>query len=1791
MLASLFAFAETDVQFNFANPQFNTAQYTNVTVLLQSEQLNVSGGVTLGTPQIYQTTDNNGSTVFSNLVGSYTGGYYHWTVIPFSSPNGFNPPVKTQGDIQVTATTLGLITNTSIGVVFVPVYNGSGAAWTAQASDLRYAASTNNIPVFVQNGTLLAASNGLYAQIVSATNGFTTIVYSNPAAYTTPTQVSNIVLAVANTNSGVSLATVTNIAYAQATNQGTFSTNFTQSISNFLSTNGLAQIQATNLAIYSTNLANFLTLSNIAINISNLFQFSKQPASTTLTNLSATGAYTNQIAAGQNSSLTTNGAIMSINATNQIFLTNGMTQLVFTNPSWVMLTNLLPGLTNGFLTSVATNGFPTLQTVTNIANGVYSNNAANYLTGSATNNFATTNFVLAFADPLGAAIIISNGLKYITQPANANLTNLANTGANTNIYLAGQNASLTTNVSGTIQFINATNQIFLTNGMTQLVFTNPNFVMFTNQLPALTNGFVTSAITNALVPYAYLTNYAYPTSNPSSYVTLPTLINRETNGTFKYDLTLGTNYPFLQLTYSGGWGAALLGGSITWTNSLDGGIFAFHSDGSFFVFNDIQASGQIRGDNFQDSAGELPVSTNIALASSLLNYYPLSNPSNFLNAMTLSNAFAGSSNVVFNTNGQVWGLDVFNNLMYGSKTNALLTTNLIGVISGGQGNGTYEQDVVGTWTNKLVTDAHYTIGFFAGNYAMQSNGFTIYTSPLQYGNWSLAGGISPAPRTVTGAYIYRNGDKFVGWDWDTNTWYQMTNFVGTTPFTAAQSNTIIYLAELFSTGPTNGLTTNALTSILTSSNFATRLDLTNNIIATSNGLNALLASATNVTPTFVTNVVVAEGTRIANNVAMGGILIGQPTNAFFNSVGSNSVATISTNSLAMNQMTNIIQGIGIQWATTNLGNIGQGGTNVISSIAGVAATGIPKEWGTGTNITLFATNDLVSGGADHSSALTINVSTLNSRTNVYGMRFLASTGTGTGNGGGDEYSWIYVGGTNGTHIEPNIYGGLFWSAAWPVGGISGLVANGAPGIDFVWLAQGPTNSTTLPLALFVCDSNSAAGITAPDIWANRIYNGTLNNSGNGSFGGLIDAQKGFFINGVSISVLVASGVNASYYVTNIGTPWNGIYTNFSNGTYGNGTATLIPVGGGFTSVGSGSYQYPYGILVTNFLSPTRSTDTWFTNGVAANIGTYTCVSNFIGTQPVVTFYTNTPPSVAAGSGITVTTNGTSYSVALNSSIVGTNQIGQGSLVLNSNVLIGSFTNMLYGSTNPVDLWGWLEYPAVNGHYVWDSTILALTNTTITSTGCKLFKVVDGNMSSGFAWIIGTNKPDAGFNLNCYYGDVTQPANGAFPTNQMGKQAGWSVRDDQFNTTATNPFIDIGTLTSQQYYNLSKTNLLIVGMPVGAFSGNSIQNLPFFTSVDDQGNLMWQMSYERNPTASTYESYFDMWGSSYSPPSLPTSMQQMFRLNAKYQGISTNSDRRVMGMVASAAGGGATNGGFFEIFVKRNALYATTNDLPTTFSYPVKYDNFGHQGLGDNPISEHTVYFPLSGWVTFRSARVNMASNVVDPQTLYYSSEDPTTNNWGTNVAIWASTGQLRIEATNGISLIGGPITASGSGITNLNASNLSSGSVPVAQLPMGSITNTPVIAIATAIVTNGFIFPTNVLPTVTAGANVSLAFVMTNFSFNCRDFCVEEVFTAATIGFTNFTINYPANTFSNTPYPTFSEATLSTIAAANLVGAGGPDFAVQLDGCSKTQSVVRQLNSVSAISSSTNIIHFIILTQ
>lgn len=486
----------SDVQFRLTDPQFGISQTTNITLYLQAENVGIAGTVTLLPFQLSQVTDTNGQTTFTNLFGSSISGFYHWTIPA--------PPRRVDGDIWLSSTNLGLVQATAINVVFgAPTYPAGYWSWSSQASDLRYSQSTNVLSGYVQVGQLLSTSNAIIALIPSTngfvtaaitngfattnyangtTNGFTSIVFSNATAFTTPNQVSNIVFALANTNSSFTLQTVTNVANGVYSNNpsgyvnssitnGLASTNYVNS-----TTNALGQYTTTNQFNFGTNnvatnsLSNLIatnssltTLINIASNYlysanqssSNLLQSSKQPASLILTNLSQTGALTNQLSAGQNVNFSTNfsGNTITINAPNQTFLTNGLAGTNYVN-------------SQGFVTQSVTNGLAGTNFVLN----------QGFVTASITNGLAGTNFV--------QSIIAQSNLVSLAQMNASNAavltsaTNFSKGVTNSSVFVLTNNPQFVNAITNPSLFVAATNG----NAYNLTIANNLNFGFKTNAL-------------------------------------------------------------------------------------------------------------------------------------------------------------------------------------------------------------------------------------------------------------------------------------------------------------------------------------------------------------------------------------------------------------------------------------------------------------------------------------------------------------------------------------------------------------------------------------------------------------------------------------------------------------------------------------------------------------------------------------------------------------------------------------------------------------------------------------------------------------------------------------------------------------------------------------------------------------------------------------------------------------------------------------------------------------------------------------------------------------------------------------------------------------------------------------------------------------------------------------------------------------------------------------------------------------------------------------------------------------
>jgi len=342
--------------------------------------------------------------------------------------------------------------------------------------------------------TNLVTAADAYARtaVASITNGLATTNY-----------VKTIVSAT-NTANLIITTNLINTSIATATN-GLASTNFVNTAIQ-AATNGLTGGGGgvtTNFVLTSisaTNAANLVITTNLIVAATN------QLASTNYVNSAVLsgGATTNFVLTSISA---TNAANLVITTNLVVAATNNFTTLVYTNPSAILYTSSLPGLTNGFVTSAITNGLAATNYVNAATNGL--------VTSAITNGLATTNFVIAATNGLVTSSI-TNGL------------------ATTNYVNAATNGLVTSSITNGLATTNYANSI--TNNFTSLVYTNPSAIVYTSSLPALTNGFVTASVTNGLAT----TNYAKSVTNNFTAIVY--------SNPAAYRLIGDTNFPGIYVT-------------------------------------------------------------------------------------------------------------------------------------------------------------------------------------------------------------------------------------------------------------------------------------------------------------------------------------------------------------------------------------------------------------------------------------------------------------------------------------------------------------------------------------------------------------------------------------------------------------------------------------------------------------------------------------------------------------------------------------------------------------------------------------------------------------------------------------------------------------------------------------------------------------------------------------------------------------------------------------------------------------------------------------------------------------------------------------------------------------------------------------------------------------------------------------------------------------------------------------------------------------------------------------------
>ena len=1098
-----------------------------------------------------------------------TGGTYPFGLLALPSSAGNYNVFNYSGATLTNGTTSAGVSN-ALG--FIPlspaqvtnVFLASNTNQYLAGTNVTLTTNGNAITIQVPNQGFLTnglvgpgITNGLatIAFVQSVTNGNTFITTSNSSAFTTPTQ-------------------ATNISLAAAFAQGMSDTNFTLSVSNsLLATNALFLNASSNALVVQGGLSNALQAANLLLT-SNALWSAKQPSSTSLSNLSVTTAFTNQIQAGANITFTTNFGssplyTITISGNSQTNLTNGLAVWSVQVPSSFLGTNALPALTNGFITSAALSGL--LSSATAATTYYPTSNPSGFVTSSSTNGlsayvaltyYPTSNPSFFITASSLASYVTSNQMASSIQSSNALLATLAQVSA--------------TNLAASMGVTNYVGSV-------------------TGTVTVYIQGYVLAA-TNSVQTNLYA--YALGVSN---YVTSAT--NYLKTNTIPYMLT---NAPIFE---------DLAGDSIT------GGLFTSSVGDTFGHGNFSIAGGQITGsdvglmfaDYYTDHYGTIPVSTNIALESSLATYLPI-------------------------TNGSAHNLSVADYLLFGLDTNMIVSTACIGVFGGGAGNGGYYQTPynLNIWTNYL--NPGYSITFFSGNYYLSSNGVTIYYNTTAQGQWFNISGPAPAPQSAYTFKFYCNGVQFEGYFYSTNITAQIAAAVagitnagsggGTNIFVlggygisnsisaTGNTNTIFINTNVTATvawvlsvitAPTNGisattgsnivanygsilyypLTTNPsnyVTQIaLNGSNYTTLNFVTNLVAVTSNALVQL----TGVTPTIVTNMILANAPGVAQSTLVGGEMIGTVTNMSFNSAGTNAIVSIA-NTLAQIMATNAIGNLNGYGTNVNLFGISTFNTNLNISQTQANNPGSVLVSGAGWS----AANGLyVVGGVNSCGYSSFNGGSVTALTKANNPNWTMACFTSF---------WVIF-----TNFIPN--NTFCWSNSYSVAyictNITSYTYYGQVGNSFnnfgsyhsSLLGPFPTFTFYPPLSELdsvITASNSVIDIIATggvDINTNYPNGNALEVNGN------VDSSVGFSVNGQPIGyydgVQTISGIYSSLTPTYFVASFQGA-TNSFNGNYGLWTYPL-PITG--TNIYLNANAEKFGII-TNWVADPRIPAIIETNG-------------------------------------------------------------------------------------------------------------------------------------------------------------------------------------------------------------------------------------------------------------------------------------------------------------------------------------------------------------------------------------------------------------------------------------------------------------------------------------------------------------------------------------------------------------------------------------------------------------------
>lgn len=687
-------------------------------------------------PTIYLTTQPGvlipGKNYFVTLIISNgTGG-----TITFNSVTnalGYQPlqPTDTNGFIRLLQAT-----NVTTAAVPTNFWSASASLWISNLISLgtlttnRYAAGTLLTSSTNSAGLVTFAAN-------SQTNGFTSIVASNPAVFINTNALPGLTNGFVRsdiTNNAATVAQLISATNAIAAGSGISASTATNIMKT--ATNGYSSLVFTNVGqVVYTNmlvaLTNALATTNFAKGITNGY------SPLVFTNVGQV-VYTNMLVALTNALATTNFAKS---------VTNNFTSLATTNAAQVLYTNALPGLTNGFVDKSITNNAATVDQLNQKAD----TNAPIIWDATLTNT--TT-----IAGPLGVDASDS-----ATNRIGGQLTILGQSvkeGSSDNTATPAHGAHAE---GGTIGATTATGNDAHAEGTATTASGNGAHAEGNSTIASGLASHAEGGGTTASGSISHAAGQNANATNNNSYVWSDgTAAGSVTNKTFTVVAINGIKLSGGVIT---GNGAGLTN---TTSTNFAGPALAIITNIASGVTTTSAGITNAYGTNLPPllfTGQRLYIPTNFDAAGGSNFLFSLQTVlSNFLYATKLDE-----------TNSTAYGLTITNptlqgNVSFGATgqaTNIYSTTNAVKFVNCGISfvtNHVFEYDGRGStvFTNRAWPALR--IAFSAGTWLLQTNNFTLYSlvAATPFGTWTLAGGDSPVPTSYPTIIDDHNGKLDVG---------------------------------------------------------------------------------------------------------------------------------------------------------------------------------------------------------------------------------------------------------------------------------------------------------------------------------------------------------------------------------------------------------------------------------------------------------------------------------------------------------------------------------------------------------------------------------------------------------------------------------------------------------------------------------------------------------------------------------------------------------------------------------------------------------------------------------------------------------------------------------------------------------------------------------------------------------------------------------------------------------------------------------------------------------------------